>query len=859
MDHTVFIRPTVALNGASVVAHPGEINVTNAALVTNVNGIATVRVGQGRDADVTIGTETTLAGAGNNVTIAAGDAQGGGPDDGGDINLIPGAAVGGGATGTIVAHRNLVPNAAYLRNIGASGNEFQSVWTLSVAAQDFNLNIIASKTAVGAGNDVVITAGDAVGAGPSAGGDVTVTAGAGIGGGAQGNFVVDATQLKPASGTALILARGNGTAWLTLPDTNIPSCLSYIVVDNNNTSYGDSSDSRVRWSTAQATAHSLLLTVNVGTALQGGNIIITADGNIGFDHGHGIATNPTVFIHSANASTTEWVSLSHDQTDAQMAVGAGRLVLGGTTVSVSNAFALAGTLSPTWAAQQDDLDVGNVTVVRATLTGAQTLTGLANGAAGRQLIIVNIDASDALTLANENVASAAANRILTGTGANMSVGAGQTVTLTYDAVASRWRVTGGSAAGGSAAGANTEIQFNNAGAFGASNNFTLNTGGAAPVLNFAGTSDNGVFLYGAGTGATAAAGQTLAQFIPNAVDFSTVNVSGAFVAAGASGNLSTGHFMIGRGNPGYWINSSVNLKFYFGDNDETHTFTAITDLWQDTAQQTLWTWQKQTGDVTIQSQSGLSKIFTIQLQTDLARNAATTFNIRSFQNGAADNWNLEASGSSTVLLISNATNQVEIHAGAYVELQGTVGSNGIVCQMNTKFTASSGQHWVMLFPTAPGGGTFQLSGTAEGNLLRGVPDINVTTGTVSIRLITLDVTQTSIAGVSDGPYFEWYGVGGVPRFTITTAGAMRVGNDLGAANDYTEVSHDGTRTTITAGSGDVRITPGSGGFLELNYATDAPNAGAATLANVPSGVAVGQLEWGQVIWNGNNRYVALWG
>ena len=102
-----------------------------------------------------------------------------------------------------------------------------------------------------------------------------------------------------------------------------------------------------------------------------------------------------------------------------------------------------------------DLNFGTNSLVRFTGASTQTLTGLANGSDGRILTIINA-AAQALAINNEDVGSTAANRILTGTGGNISVAAGSSTTLIYDSGASRWRVIG-DVAGGAGSGANQAL------------------------------------------------------------------------------------------------------------------------------------------------------------------------------------------------------------------------------------------------------------------------------------------------------------------------------------------------------------------------------------------------------------------
>lgn len=75
-----------------------------------------------------------------------------------------------------------------------------------------------------------------------------------------------------------------------------------------------------------------------------------------------------------------------------------------------------------------------------TVGGAWTLTGLANGADGRLIIIRNVGNTNNLVLANQSASSAAANRIVTTTGSDLTVAPGKSAQLIYDSPTSRWIV-----------------------------------------------------------------------------------------------------------------------------------------------------------------------------------------------------------------------------------------------------------------------------------------------------------------------------------------------------------------------------------------------------------------------------------
>lgn len=69
------------------------------------------------------------------------------------------------------------------------------------------------------------------------------------------------------------------------------------------------------------------------------------------------------------------------------------------------------------------------------------LAGIASGADGRVITLLNRSGSG-MEIYNDEAAASAANRILTGTGSNLAVYNNGTVTLQYDAAQSRWVITG---------------------------------------------------------------------------------------------------------------------------------------------------------------------------------------------------------------------------------------------------------------------------------------------------------------------------------------------------------------------------------------------------------------------------------
>ncbi len=81
-----------------------------------------------------------------------------------------------------------------------------------------------------------------------------------------------------------------------------------------------------------------------------------------------------------------------------------------------------------------------------------TVTGIAGGAGARRIAL--LAAGGPLILANENAGSVAGNRIITGTGGDITVSEGAGAQLVYDKSSGRWRLASGGGGGGSGSGSN---------------------------------------------------------------------------------------------------------------------------------------------------------------------------------------------------------------------------------------------------------------------------------------------------------------------------------------------------------------------------------------------------------------------
>ena len=90
-------------------------------------------------------------------------------------------------------------------------------------------------------------------------------------------------------------------------------------------------------------------------------------------------------------------------------------------------------------ANQNNYAIGNGTRFRLSTDAARNITGITGGADGKMLIIHNVGGFN-IVLQDQNAGSLAGNRIITGTGADLTVATNQSVILTYDVTTARWRI-----------------------------------------------------------------------------------------------------------------------------------------------------------------------------------------------------------------------------------------------------------------------------------------------------------------------------------------------------------------------------------------------------------------------------------
>lgn len=106
----------------------------------------------------------------------------------------------------------------------------------------------------------------------------------------------------------------------------------------------------------------------------------------------------------------------------------------------------------------DNVDSDGKSAIRFTL--ATAITGFADGQDGKRLTILNAKGSG-ITIANLSGSSLAANQIVTGTGADITLASGASLDLHYDSTSSVWRVVGSVGSSGSVTADSLQLEIAN--------------------------------------------------------------------------------------------------------------------------------------------------------------------------------------------------------------------------------------------------------------------------------------------------------------------------------------------------------------------------------------------------------------
>jgi Protein of unknown function (DUF2793) len=137
------------------------------------------------------------------------------------------------------------------------------------------------------------------------------------------------------------------------------------------------------------------------------------------------------FKLKVSADGSAWVqAFNIDQTTGNLALPRGLLLTG--IVAPPQVTANQNDYNPT--------DVATASVLQLSSDASRAITGLAGGAEGRVISLINIG-SQPIVLVDESTSSSAANRFALG--ANLTVAAKQAAMLRYDGTAARWRLIAG--------------------------------------------------------------------------------------------------------------------------------------------------------------------------------------------------------------------------------------------------------------------------------------------------------------------------------------------------------------------------------------------------------------------------------
>jgi hypothetical protein len=414
------------------------------------------------------------------------------------------------------------------------------------------------------------------------------------------------------------------------------------------------------------------------------------------------------------------------------------------TLGVTGNTTLSGNLDVTGAAafkkgtdfattgSSNNVAFGSVSLVRLTGASAQTITGIAGGTDGRLLTLVNA-ASQAAIISNLSASSSAANQISTGTGNDLTLPAGASITLIYDNGASLWRVT--SAVAGSSGSAVTSV--------GAIDTQTKSANGAV-------ISGNAIYLQTA-DGSNVGLVSTGVQTFAGAKTFSSLitGSAGATISGGA-------------------IALTGNAASSFTTSSGALTLTSAAAA----------TWSTAAGNLTLQAGSG-----TVSLGTSTSLTASGALSVTS---GGATTMTIDAGGAATLNLGTGSANAVSISkSGVTTTINGaltvtqagsfssTLSSTGDFTVNTNKFTVTAtngntavgGTLGVTGLITASGGltvaanqnltlnsgtGTFTQTYASSGTGTKDVHTTNATNSNATATATTVNANTIGLTGTASG-------------------------------------------------------------------------------------------------------------
>lgn len=110
------------------------------------------------------------------------------------------------------------------------------------------------------------------------------------------------------------------------------------------------------------------------------------------------------------------------------------------STTLANTVLGTGVFSSTLAGTANDLAIGNVSIVRLSLTGSQNLTGMVTSAVGQQVWVFNADSADTLTLVHNSGLSSLGRQFLCPGNVNYALGPRTGVAVWRDTLSDFWLV-----------------------------------------------------------------------------------------------------------------------------------------------------------------------------------------------------------------------------------------------------------------------------------------------------------------------------------------------------------------------------------------------------------------------------------
>jgi len=249
--------------------------------------------------------------------------------------------------------------------------------------------------------------------------------------------------------TALSIVQGGAAVGVNIAQTGAATALNITQSTNNpdvtltNTGATSSNLLSISQNTSAYTGTALLVNIANGSgSFASGNFLDLQKNGVSQ---YNITSTGTVNqLGDLNINTNKFqVTASNGNTSVGGTLGVTGLTTlsGGLTVTNggNTAFQQGSNYSTT--GSTNDVNFGTGELFRLTGASTQTITGIAGGADGRLLTLINAAGQNAV-LSNQSTSSSANNRIITGTGSDLVLTPDAGVQLSYDASTNRWRVVG---------------------------------------------------------------------------------------------------------------------------------------------------------------------------------------------------------------------------------------------------------------------------------------------------------------------------------------------------------------------------------------------------------------------------------